>query len=223
MSGQRFVDEWILPGTNEIAVRIQPAGSNREMSSCSLALYAVKSGSLRFANDSPEKAVKIYSFKWPESRTNAKALRTNEIFWVDEAPPSFLTTKGEVLAFTETDKSNARALAMKLIESVEKKNKNAFLALTAFQLAEKTRLRQGDNPAFKKNTEERLLKWFDRFMGKSFKSKPLEWIFQSAMGGRLVRVIEKSGKSPLDEEGNEEVSTFPIYLGKVDGRWVLAR
>lgn len=219
LSGRRFVDEWILPGSNEIAIRVQASSSKEGPALCSLALYAVKSRQLRFEDDSSENARKVYSFTWQESPTNAGPLRTNESFWIDEAPPSLLATKGEVLKFTETDKTNARVLAARLLDSIEKKNKNAFLAVTAFRFAEKVRLRQDADPAFKKTCEAALLKEFARLSGRSFKTKPEEWVFQPLMGGKMVRVAEKSGKSPLDDED----STFPIYLGKVEGEWALVR
>ncbi|MBL8992784.1 MAG: hypothetical protein JNM63_05545 [Spirochaetia bacterium] len=219
VSGRRFVNEWILPGTNEIAVRIQPAGLTQGEPAFSFEIYAVKSGRIAFIDTSIEEAKKVYSFKWPEGPSNTRSLNTNGIFFANEAPPSLLTAKGEVLKLTETERTNARAAVVALGGNVEKKNKNAFLALMGFQLAEKVRLRQDADPAFKKASEEMLLKMFDRLSGKNIKSKPDEWSFQLVMGGRLARVVEKSGKSPLDTED----SSFPIYLGKLDGQWVFAR
>ncbi len=216
-SGQMQVNEWVLPGSNTLSLNVQAADKIQDKPSFTLELYLVKAGQF------PDEGKKLFSTKWPETPSNQSPWQKSLAIQLVDVPPSQLFEKGAVITLGENEKSAVKTLVLKLFESLEKKNKEAFTNLTGFQAAENARLRYVDPEMYKKKSVEMLPKLFEKFSGKLGKPKSEDWSYQLVMGSRLVRVTEKSGKSPISFETKDSGMSLPVFAAKIDGQWVLAR
>jgi hypothetical protein len=213
---------WLKPGKNSIVVRVR-AYPRQGGGDAYYSLVVTKAKGGQFADEGE----KLASYEW-KAGTSKEALPQEKSFELTPAPPLILElwTRTETLVLDSGTEREAREFLKAVGDAYANYDLERVWALTEFKNLEYLRALsdQTRSPAeFKKE----LKVFFETLKGQKARFAPIDTAtarLTLLADGRLIKCRTRDGKEVLVAgTGDGQEIVIPLYLARVNGRWVVAR
>ena len=213
---------WIMPGENILKIKLlKPYQKGKNNSEPKIEAY-IRLGQ---AGQTSEEGKEIVNFIAPESGQEKITFPTEkEIkFTPDFAPPSELWNQAEQISLDEISKKEITKLIQSLHTAANSGNKKIFLSLNEFKSKDMPKAML--SPVEDNTNDEKATGEFLKMLKGKLVKIPDGLSFRLVANGKLVYVIDEKGNDIIKTKPTKEDGSFsvPIYIGKVKGKWILAR
>lgn len=219
---------WIWPGKNTITVRIKPIENKDDSSSrpsLEVSLSTVKEGQMT------NEGINFFTLKIPEKEgdTRLDSARTpftiTKTFTPAYVPPSLLWEKAKTTNLDAAARKEITGLVKDYHTALLKKNTEAVWSILQFSSADSMRIRHQPADDMKKQ----FTQMFGEMMAdKNFVLLPFEpdkLVMKPVAEGKIIQVTDQSGREPIRTKETKDAGayTFGVYVGKIDGKWMIVR
>ncbi len=219
---------WIFPGKNTITLHIRPKEKETDPSrkpTIEVSLSTVKEGQMT------NEGKKFFELKIPEKEGDARLENVKKAFTIAVnftpayVPPSELWEKAKAVSIDAAARREITKLVKDYHAALRKKDADTVWSILQFSSMDSIRIRH--QPA--DNLKTQFNQMFKEMMAdKNFNLLPLDaekLVMKPVAGGKIIQVTDHSGKEPIrtKETKNEGAYTFGVYVGLIDGKWMIAR
>ena len=144
-------------------------------------------------------------------------------FTPDFAPPSAFWNQAEEISLDEISKKEITKLIQSLHTAANSGNKKIFLSLIEFKMRDLTKAML--SPVDDKTSDEKATGEFLKMLKGKLVKIPNKLSFRLVANGKLVYVVDDKGNDIIRTKASKDDGSFsvPIYVGKINGKWILAR
>jgi hypothetical protein len=219
-SGQADVNYWIMPGKNQIALRIserKEVKKKNDFPSSPKANFAVVVGQ---QGQFPDDGEPFLSYQWPKEGTeNPKA--SGEWLYFDFeppfVPPTKLWTVAQKIEWSPSLEQSAFIYLEGFTKALNSKNPTKVTAFTLFRDKDTSEARYYPyDPAGDKKALQGMMK----AIGSSWKLNKKSIKATLLCDGKIVNLTDKKGGHILT---GKDGAAIPLYLSLIDGKWTIAR
>lgn len=213
---------WIMPGENILKIKLLKAyQKGKNISEPKIETY-IRLGQ---AGQTSEEGKEIVKFIAPELEQEKiifpieKEIR----FTPDFAPPSAFWNQAEEISLDEISKKEITKLIQSLHTAANSGNKKKFLSLIEFKMRDLTKAML--SPVDDKTSDEKATGEFLKMLKGKLVKIPNKLSFRLVANGKLVYVVDDKGNDIIRTKASKDDGSFsvPIYVGKINGKWILAR
>ncbi len=219
---------WVMPGKNTLTVRMRPIeipADSGYRSTIEISLSTVKQGQMT------NEGKKFFELKIPEKESDSRLDNITSPFTIVKTftpayvPPSELWGKVKKTSLDEAARAEITRLVKNYYAALSRKDADAAWKILQFASTDSMRVRH--QPAdvlkarfgtmFKEMTEDRNFKLLPLDTGKL--------VMKPVVDGMVVQVTDQSGNEPIRTKETKESGayTFGVYVGNIDGKWVIVR
>lgn len=222
-TGSAPLNIWLKPEDNVLTVKLKGLPKSKPGDSSHFKMFIARAEAGQY-NDEGER---IVEFDW-DSDSSKEKLPVEKKFDLKVKPPYTLElwTKADVLKLDADTEKAARAYLKAVSDAYVKADSGKIAEYNEFSLNDFSRANYQEISSLAQSKKD-LKEFFGMLKEQKAKFAPINAAkakLQLVADGRLIMVTDKDGKPPLvakSADGGEFIN--PIYLGRVGGKWVVAR
>ncbi len=219
ISGQIDLNAWIQPGENRILIKgIRKIKADDPSPKIKVNLYLAQEGQF------PDEGEKISNYEWSGEEAEAISLPFEKeiLFTPVLLPPSTLWNSAEKIDLNDSEKENIQNLVGEFFSAFQKKEEAKLFDLMKFKISDFTTSRFGNKEEGLSDLKKGIKQLLKTFGGKLHPVVLTKLQFKLIANGKAVEVTE-NGKSPIRAAKDGSGFSIPIYVSKIQGKWILSR
>lgn len=215
-SGQADVNYWIIPGTNEINIRLSERKSSKKNKS-SFPKEAEVKLILGQKGQFPDEGVLLHHFQWDE--TNSAKLGEWQKISFEPAfiPPSQLWQEAETLTLNSELETSVLPFLKDFTKLLNTKDANQILKATAYRAKDTSEVRYYP---YNEADELKSIQGMTKAIGSTWKLNPKQWKLKLLCNNQILEVADQKGEPVIT---SKKGAVIPIYLSRIGGKWVIVR
>ncbi|HPV43126.1 MAG TPA: hypothetical protein PKX40_18250 [Spirochaetota bacterium] len=228
VTGFSEVGMWIYPGPNSMTVTVKPLEKKIDSSgrpAIEVSLSTVQEGQMT------NEGKKFMELKIPEKEgdnrlENVKSAFTRSAtFKPAYVPPSGLWSRAKPAKLDDEARRQITGIIRDYHAALQKKDANAVWNLLRFASSDMMKLRHQSTDDLK----TKFMRSFNEMLAdKNFILLPLDadkLVMKPVADGKLVEVTDRDGREPIRTKETKDAGayTFGVYMGYIDGKWMIAR
>lgn len=220
-SGQANANIWILPKENKLNIKVTELIKGKGVfdSKLEVRIYLTKEGQF------PDEGKKLLEIIIPESADEKLTIPFEKEYEFNPEiiPPSDLWENAANTDLTEEDKKEIRNVMTKLHKALNSGNIEEILKLIEFKEKDFAKAMYV-NPEESLQDNKKMLKSFSKEIKGKLEPIPKDLKFKSIANGLIVEVTDSKNKEPIRASSKNKGSfSFPIYVSKMNEKWILVR
>jgi uncharacterized FlaG/YvyC family protein len=212
-----------MPGENTLKIKLIKAYQKGKNTSEPKIAVNVRLGQ---AGQSSDEGKEITSFIAPESEGDKISfpLEKEIKFTPEFVPPSELWDKAETIVLDESSKKEIIELIHSLHKAANTGNTKKFLSLNEFKMNDLSKVMFSNSDADKQRNEKGMTEFLKMIKGK-LEKMPTNFTFKLVANDKLIYVTDAKGNDVIKTKSSKDVGVFeiPVYISKIEGKWILAR
>ncbi|TGN10438.1 hypothetical protein [Leptospira ilyithenensis] len=216
ISGQADVNFWTVPGKNEIKIKISARKSkdNKEDSfgkKASVRLLIGQQGQF------PDEGEEVSNFEWEEKEDSTLPLEKTIEFTPPFLPPSNLWKSAEKIEWNSDTQKSALEFVDSFSKALNSKDFKQIYPFIEFRAKDTSETRYFP---YKPEEEKKALEGMIKAIGSTWKLEKKNVKFGTICNGMIGTLTTAKGDPILTAKKG---AALPLNLGKIAGKWMIAR
>jgi hypothetical protein len=228
LTGVSDVSMWILPGANRLGFNIKPMPPQKDSAfrpGIEVSISTAREGQMT------DEGKKIFEYRFPEKDGDeslagiSKPVRKEAVFKPAYIPPSELWNKVKPVKLDDAARKQITDLVKNYHAAFVKKDVDALYDFLLFASMDVARLMHRSVDDVKTKMKGALK---EMMADKNFIMVPLnvgKLVLKPVLDDMVIQVTDAAGEAPVRTKGTKDSgsSSFPVYAGFIDGKWIIVR
>ncbi|TGL05087.1 hypothetical protein [Leptospira levettii] len=215
-SGQADINYWILPNDNKIRIRFSERKQSKKQTTGLPAEAEVKL-IIGQKGQFPDEGVLLEKVEHTQSNPKQMGLWIEIPFQTPFSPPSELWNQAETLSLSKELEDSAISFLKDFTQILNTKDAKKILSATSFRAKDTSVVRYYP---YDEADELKSIQGMTKSIGSTWKLNPSETQFKLLCNNQILEITNKKGDPIIT---SKKGAAIPIYLSRIDGKWVIVR